>query len=347
MSRTTIVPAAVATALALSLSGTRPLALGAEVLRAVGGVPAHLAGRFEEPIAFHRTASGTYLVFDRRAHAVYEVDVRRDAVRTLVDIGPEAGRLLDPSAFDSSPDGIFAVADAPNLVERVQFFSAAGVRIGGFGLPGRASARITAGPLVLSGVASLRFTGRSVLINQPETGSLVTEYGLAGTPVRTFGALRPTGQEHDRDLHLALNVGLPVVNPRGGFYFVFVAGEPRFRKYDGTGALVFERLVQGREVDALVAALPTRWPRRRVGGEELPLVPPTIRAAAADPEGRLWMSLVAPYTYVFDEEGDRVRVVQFEGAGPLTPSSFFFAGRGRLLVTPGLFEFDVGPAPAR
>ena len=68
---------------------------------------------------------------------------------------------------------------------------------------------------------------------------------------------------------------------------------------------------------------------------------PTIRAAAVDRHGNLWLSFVVPYTYVFDPQGDKIRIVQFRGAGILSPDSLFFGPRGRLLVTPGLFEFDV------
>jgi hypothetical protein len=247
--------------------------------------------------------------------------------------------VLGPTAFDTHGHMI-VVADGPNLVERIQFFNEKGERIGGFTLPGKASARVTIGTLVLSGVGSLEFTGRSLLINQPETGALVTEYGLAGTPIRSFGTLRATGHEDDRDVHLALNVGLPLVDPGGGFYFVFQTGEPRFRKYSREGVLIYERLMQGREIDELVQVQPTTWVRRKIGEEVLPLVPPVVRAAAVDPDGRLWVSFVVPYTYVFDEDGDKVRTVQFLGAGLLSPTSLFFAGSGRLLVTPGLYEFN-------
>ena len=57
--------------------------------------------------------------------------------RTLVEIGGEEGRLLDPSAFDVAADGSFAVADAPGGRERVQVFGPAGIRTGGFTRPGR------------------------------------------------------------------------------------------------------------------------------------------------------------------------------------------------------------------
>ena len=92
---------------------------------------------------------------------------------------------------------------------------------------------------------------------------------------------------------------------------------------------MFERRIQGREIDELVANLPTTWPRRKTAEGELPFVPPTIRTAAVDRAGRLWVSFVVPYTYVFDADGDKIRTVQFRGAGILSPASFFFSHQGR------------------
>ena len=43
--------------------------------------------------------------------------------------------------------------------------------------------------------------------------------------------------------------------------------------------------------------------------------------------------------YVFDQDGEKVRTLQLFGAGVLLPSSLWFARDGRLLVTPGLYEF--------
>ncbi|MCU0255595.1 MAG: hypothetical protein MUF60_02525, partial [Vicinamibacterales bacterium] len=151
------------------------------------------------------------------------------------------------------------------------------------------------------------------------------------------------GREADRDLHLAFNVGLPLVAPDGGCVFVFVTGEPRFRRYDKAGRLVHERLLQGREIDALMRQQPTTWPRRPVAGDEVPLVPPTVRAAAVSPDGWLWVALASGEVYVHDEEGEKVRAVRLRGAGPLVPNSLAFSAAGRLLVAPGLYEFDVAP----
>jgi hypothetical protein len=121
---------------------------------------------------------------------------------------------------------------------------------------------------------------------------------------------------------------------------VFMAGRPTFRKYDAKGALVFERHVEGIELDAWLEGLPTSWPTRRIQDREVPYVTPTVRAAAVDGAGRLWISLAVPYTYVYDAQGDKVRTVQFSAAGIISPTSLFFARSGRLLITPGCYEFD-------
>ncbi len=311
-----------------------------ETLTASGSLPAHIVGVFQEPTSFQQAKTGRYYVFDRRAHAVYGIDPNADAPLKLIQIGTEEGRILQPSAFDLEPESSFVVADAPEGRERVQVFDGSGIRITGFFLPGRNIVRVTLGSIVLNGVGSVQYTGRSVLINQPETGALVTEYSISGNLLRTFGPLRPTGHEGEPDLHVALNVGLPVVNPRGGFYFVFQTGVPMFRAYDANGKLLFERHIEGPEVDALIASLPGTWPRRQTPDGELPLVMPNIRTAAADGNGNLWVSMMPPVTYVYDRFGEKVRTVQFKGAtGILAPVGLSFSPSGRLLVAPGCYEF--------
>lgn len=312
-----------------------------ETLRSTGGLPAHIAGMFRDPTGFQQTDQGQYVVFDRRAHAVYAIE--GDAAKKIVDIGAEPGRVLDPTAFDLDPsDGSFVVADAPLRRPRVQMFTADGRRLGGFTLAEREKPRLVIGSAVLNGIASIQYAGGAILINQPETGTLVSELGPFGTPVRAFGQLRATGQESDPNVHLALNTGLPLADPTGGYFFVFSAGVPMFRKYDTKGTLVFERHIEGPEMDAYVQALPTRWPARRTeDGDTLPLVPPAVRTAGVDRGGRLWVGLTSPFTYVYDASGDKVLTVQFKGASLLTPTSLFFTKDKRILVTPGCYEFRV------
>jgi hypothetical protein len=138
-----------------------------------------------------------------------------------------------------------------------------------------------------------------------------------------------------------LNAGFPLVDPTGGFYFVFSAGVPTFRKYDAQGRLLFERYIQGAEVDDYLRTMPTSWPARNPDTTVLPIVPPAVRAAGVDRMGRLWVALTSPYTYVYDGTGDKIRVLQFRGAGILTPNSLFFTKDGRVLVTPGCYVFQV------
>ncbi|MGH9347550.1 MAG: hypothetical protein ACRD26_09820 [Vicinamibacterales bacterium] len=311
-----------------------------EVLRAVAAIPPQIAGEFEEAAAFQQAEGGQYFVFDRRAHTVYGIDAKRTAAWKLLQVGQETGRVIEPGAFDLAPNGTFALADAPRGVERVQIFGPGGNVIGGFTLPGRAGARVTVGSLVLNGVGALRYTGTSFLISHPESGTLFTEYSPGGGAIPGIGRLRASGFEQDRDLHLAMNTGLPLVDPTGGYYFVFLAGTPVFRKYDAGGALVFERHIEGRELDEHLQNMPTRWPRRRIEDREVPFVLPTVRAAAVDARGQLWVSMVLPYTYVYDTHGEKIRTVQFRAAGLVAPTSLFFAPGGRLLVTPGCYEFQ-------
>lgn len=317
-----------------SLRAIRP-----DVIRSISAIPPHLAGRFREPTGFQQAASGQYFVFDRRSHVVFGIDEQQTSTWEIVHIGAEPGRIIDPTAFSLEPGGTFAVADAPNNQERIQIFSPVGVRIGGFMLPGRAKRRVVFENLVLSGIGTLQYTGTSILMSQPESGALISEYTLQGGLSRTFGQLRHTGHEDDRELHLALNSGIPLVDPTGGFLFVFQTGEPLLQKYNRAGTLVYERRIQGHEIDDLINQLPTTWPRRQTSEGELPLVRPTVRSAAVDASGRLWVAFVVPYVYVFDVDGDKVRTLQLRGAGLVAPSSLSFNTKGRLLVTPGLYEF--------
>jgi len=337
-----VAPVRVGIACALVLSSAvrvAPPAPGAiDTLNATGGLPAYMVGQLEDAVGFVQTTTGEYLVLDRRAHTVYGVDAARTAMRKVLQIGTEQGHVLGPAVLALSPEDTFAVADAPGGAQRMQYFAASGHTLGGFYLPPSPGARITIGPLVVNGVGSMAFTGHTFLVNRPESGALISEFDTVGTVLRQFGALRRTGFERDPDVHLALNIGLPLVDPTGGFYFVFQTGVPVFQKYDASGALLYERHIEGPELDASIRSLPTDWPKRN---GTLPFVPPLIRTAAVDPSGRLWVSLMEPFTYVYDARGEKTRTVQFQGAGILAPASIFFTRTNRLLVTPGCYEFTV------
>jgi hypothetical protein len=312
-----------------------------EILRPSGGLPAHVAGAFDIADC-QQSATGEYFIFDRRGHMVYGVPRGADTPRKVTGIGTEPGRILDPSSFDLAGNGSFVIADAPEGRERVQVFLESGARVAGYLLKTRNVPRLTLGNFVLNGVGSIEYTGHSVLMSQPDLGTLVTEYAENGYVLRAFGELRRTGHEADRQVHYALNGGLIVPAPAGGYYYVFLAGVPMFRRYDASGKLIFERHIEGTELDPLIQNLPSSWPRRKEpGATELPLILPTIRSAASDAAGNLWISLTVPYTYVYDPSGEKTRVVEFRATGSLAPATMFFTRDGRLLVTPGCYAFRV------
>jgi hypothetical protein len=341
-----LLPPAIASLICLALgAGTAAAARAMSqhaTLTPVAALPAHIAGSFEELTGCHQTADGEYLLFDRRAHSVYSVMPGLEAPKKLVEIGTEPGRVLDPTAFDVAPDGSFVVADAPWGQPRIQRFMASGHSLDGFLLKARAVPRIVLGNLVLNGIAALEYTGMSVLVSQPEQGGVISEYGTDGRPVRTFGTLRPTTHESDPAVHIALNAGIVIAHPRGGFYFVFLAGVPQFRKYDASGRLEFERHVEGVELDAFIQALPTTWKRKKTEDGLIPLVLPSVYAAGADRAGNLWISLAPGITYVYGSTGDKQRLVRFRAAGAISPTSFSFTRAGRVLVTPGCYAFPAG-----
>jgi hypothetical protein len=327
---------------ALALASAIFPALPVETLRSIASLPAHIAGSFQDFAACHITPEGDFLVFDRRAHAVYRV--ARDgsgSPQKVVQIGIKKGEILRPMAFASVPDGRFVVTDSPGGQDRIQIFLYLGAQVGGFTLPAKSAPRVVLGDVVLSGVGSVDYTGKTLLFSHPDAnGTLVTEYNEDGAVLRNFGELRKTGHEADRDLHLALNGGLPLAIPGGGYYFVFVTGAPMFRKYDAKGQLLFERHIEGPEVDAHLRALPGVWPRRKVGDGEYPIVPPAIRTAGVDAKGQLWVSLIGAKTYVYDTSGDKMRVVEFRGAGVLAPNDLFFTPDGRVIASPGCYVFE-------
>jgi hypothetical protein len=333
---------ALVVALTCGLTGfsTAALQSSVETVRSVTSVSPIIMGRFQDPTGCAETSTGEIVILDRRAHTVFLVSADRRTVQKVVEIGSEQGRVLSPGVLALSKDDIFAVADAPGGQERIQYFSLTGSRLGGFWLAKRVSPRLVIGPLVLNGVGSMHFTGKTFLVNEPDAGGLFSERDVEGTTIRQIGVLRPTSPETDRELRLSLNIGLPLVDPTGGFYFVFQTGRPMFRKYAADGRLLFERHIEGVELDDQIQALPTTWPARAAGA--LPLVSPLVRTAAVDAEGRLWVSLMTPFTYVYDRNGNKIRTLQLEAGGDIvSPASLFFTGRRTLLITPGCHEFVV------
>ena len=109
-----------------------------------------------------------------------------------------------------------------------------------------------------------------------------------------------------------MNAGLPLVDPTGGFYYVFLTGQPMFRKYDANGNAALrashrrarDRRSAGRAADA-VADAPHRRSRSAVRAADRSALRRSIRRDSCG------SSMIVPYTYVYDAHGDKARTVQF------------------------------------
>src|SRR5207244_4107486 len=136
-----------------------------------------------------------------------------------------------------------------------------------------------------------RANARKVVDVGQEEGRIIQPGGFDSAPDGSFVVADvPRGQER-------IQIFGAGVLRTGGFFLVFLTGQPMFRKYDANGKLLFERHIEGREIDDLLAAQPTKWPTRRVEDREVPFVQPMVRTAAVDPQGQLWVSMLVPYTY--------------------------------------------------
>lgn len=330
--------AVAAASAALTVVSTPSAQRTADVLQPVFALPAHVINRFEQPSMFAATTTGEYLVLDRRAHAVFRLDAAGGNATPIVTVRPEAGRLLRPIAMALSDEDILAVLDAPGTYQRLQYFTARGTLVGLFYLRGLGVPALTLENQVIAGAGTMAFDGRAFWFNVPAWGAPLSEVDTAGSVRRHIGTLRPTGHEGTADLHEALNTGVPVVDPTGGLFFVFQNGRPMLRKYAESGTLLFERHIEGPELDPIIHRLPTRWPARGDGSRPLPA--PVVRTASADRQGRLWVVLLTGHVYVYNASGEKVRTLTFGGATPTLTSSLFFRRNGRVLTGPGGYEFE-------
>lgn len=311
-----------------------------EVLQSVSALPPQLSGRFEEPIGFAQTTSGEYVVLDRRSHTLYAIDATQRTIRKVLEVGFKQGQVLGPGRMMISRDDIIAVADAPGGFERIQYFDANGLQLGGFQLQVPARTIQTTGGSVGSGGSVMTFTGKAFLVARQDHGALFQELDLQGRVLRQIGHFRKTGQEADPEVHRALNAGIALAHSDGGFVYIFRTGVPMFRRYDASGALIAERHIEGPELDATIQSLPGAWPTPAERRGRMPIIEDVVRTAAMDATGQLWISLVVPYTYVYDGDGDKKRTVQFRGTDVIGAKSLSFSPDGaRVLVTPGCYEF--------
>ena len=262
--------------------------------------------------------------------------------------------MLEPTAFDLAPDGRLSSPMRRTGASGCRSSTSPATGLTGFTLPGRARRRASASAASRSAAsARWRFSADGVALNQPETGALITEYGLAGTPLRSIGALRTTGHEADRQLHLAMNTGIPLPHPAGGYYSSSLPGRrfsaatmPAARWCSSGSCRAASSIRCDAGAEEVAAARPSTAPKSRWSC-------PTFRSGGRRIRRR------QPLGGVCDAGHLRIRRPTARKSAPcssvaagLVPPHEPLLRRGRrLLVTPGCYEFsgpiNRGAPPAR
>ena len=127
-------------------------------------------------------------------------------------------------------------------------------------------------------------------------------------------------------MHVALNLGISLLNPKGGYYFVFLSGVPMFRKYDAGGKLVFERHIEGLEAGSAMldrCRRRGRAERRRRDSARAGDGPHRRRRS----DGQPLDFARGPVHVRLRRAGDKRHTLQFRAAGIISPTSFFFTAR--------------------
>ncbi|MBA3242225.1 MAG: hypothetical protein H0T60_13430 [Acidobacteria bacterium] len=264
-----------------------------------------------------------YVVSDRTRSSVLVINERSEIVREIGGIGSAPGRLFRPGYLDVASEGAIYVQDGGN--ERIQSFDIEGRYLGGF--------------------ATTRFTGFAagaggeVFLGQPEKGNLVSVYSREGKALRSFGSLKKLSEVYGPDFALddekwrnAINRVKLSIEPDGGVLVSFMLA-PFIQKYTREGELVFERRLEGPEVERLAEAVvsPGGGGNLTVTTDGFPEHVMSLEAVSL-PGGEINVILTDGSVYVADAEGNRVRVVRPRAEGRFTPEMIGRSPAGETVV---------------
>lgn len=261
--------------------------------------------------------NGKYFVSDFEHNRVVVLDEHLNKEREIGRIGSGPGRLIHPSDISVSRDGTIYVVDSGN--DRIQSFTTDGqytsefrtTLFEGFGVDSR----------------------DEVHLNQPEKGSLVTVYSASGKQLRSFGKLKNFSEVYGRQFdsknesyRIAMNRVRLFIDAEDNIYVTFMLA-PILQKYKPDGSLLFERRLEGPEIDNLTRILVTDTPDKYIsfGYDGL-----DARVIVLDPvvdprSGRIYVILADSSVYVADQNGDRLSCLHPPPGQSLFP---FMSGLG-------------------
>lgn len=268
-----------------------------------------------------------YFLTDVEGNRLLVINNSMEVERDFGRIGSGPGRLLHPGYLDVGGDGTVFVEDGGN--ERIVKFDQSGNYIGEF--------RVDA----FQGMAV--DTQNRLYLGQPEEGSLITVYSSTGIKLRSFGTLKKYSEIYgetfrDKDVsHMtALNRVRLATDKDGSLYVSFMI-TPLIRKYGADGRLVFERRLEGPEIDRLMEAIQKRrYIATKSDGVD-------VRIIALDPvidpaNGNIMVPLVDGSIYVADRDGNKLSILRpawtNRGDGTFRPFVAGLGANGEFMVTP-------------
>ena len=273
------------------------------------------------------TYQGKYFLTDIDGNRLFVVNSKMEVEREFGRIGSAPGRLFHPGYLDIGGDGTVFVEDGGN--ERIVKFDEKGQYAGEF--------RVNA----FQGMAV--DTQNQLYLGQPEEGKLITVYSSTGTKLRSFGQLKKYSEiygdaNRDKDVtyKTALNRVRLATDKDGNLYVSFMI-VPLIQKYSPDGTLVFERRLEGPEIDHLMEAIhKRRYIATKVDGVD-------VRIIALDPvidpaNGSILVPLVDGSIYVADREGNKLNLLRpaWTNRGDKTFYPFIagLGANGEFMVTP-------------
>jgi hypothetical protein len=321
----------------LNISSLKTLVAGrsdSDVISAKSRVPPATGPRYEEvfnniPLSAYDVAAyqGKYILSDFKGHRILVVGDNMQVEKEFGRIGSGPGRLFHPGSLDVAGDGTIYVQDGGN--ERIVKFTSDGHHLG---------------DLPLSDFAGFAVGPRNELyLGQPEEGHLITVYSSSGKKLRSLGQLKkfseiygPEFAEKDLPYKTAFNRVRLSTDADGNIYVSFML-TPLLQKYSPAGELLFERRLEGPEIDRLMAAIQKqKYIGTMSDGAD-------ARIVALDPviepsSGNILVPLVDGSIYLADRDGKRLNFLRPQAMQPTDESFYPFAAglgaKGELLVSP-------------